>query len=171
MSTYDDTTKEDALRLFLDHVSMSSIAQRESMPSRATLYRWRDDGVCTGGTPWDEYRSQKEAESIREGAGNGGDEWSTLVEDVNTVLSVTLERMKRGEMSVKPSDLKHLLSVKADVEQAQRAHEQGEWKAEVGRELVKMLYRAVRQNVDQRTAEAIYDDFIAIGKQEGFSVG
>lgn len=170
MAEYDDTTKADALRLYLDNVPMSAIAQRESMPARSTLYRWRDEGVCTEGMPWDEYRSQKEAEAIRDGATENEGEWSTLVEDVNTVLSVTLERMKRGEMSVKPSDLKHLLSVKADVESAQRQHEQGQWKREVGRELIKLLYRAVRQNVDQRTAEAIYSDFMAIGQEEGISL-
>lgn len=151
---YSDEIKRKALRLFMSHVPMSQIANREEMPSRQTLYSWRNSGELTDGVGWETYREEQETEVIRQSMDEDMDEWQRMAQDVDEVLNVTFKRMKAGQMSIKASDLKQLLSVKGQIEKKAREHEKSNWRREVAKEVVKSLANTFRGHMSQSDFDA-----------------
>ena len=114
---YSLETKEAARDLFTARVSMTEIARREGMPSKVTLYKWAEEGEATSGTPWEEYRDQKEAKQIqqsREKALRVQNESTqsfleTAKEDVKRLYKVVRDKVEFGEVEVKPKDVAEML--------------------------------------------------------------
>jgi len=157
--TYSETTKKDALRLYMDRVPMTEIASRESMPARATLYRWAEEGEATDGQPWEDYRRDHETAVVHEAIDEDSGQWSKMASDIDEVIRVTFDRLKSGKMTVRAKDLDHLLTTKAKIEKRQREHEKEDWRAEVFCAVFKDLYRCVLEECGEDTAMAVVGRF------------
>lgn len=151
---YSDNVKRQALNLYLDHTPISAIAEMPEMPSRATIYNYKSDGVLTDGVDWSDYRDEVESNSLRRAAeGDSGAFWERFESTAREALISAVERIRDGQTSVRGSDLNQIASALLKRDQLDTRED-----SRVDREdAVRGFLRVLRSRVDEAQYLDLFD--------------
>jgi hypothetical protein len=156
---YSENIQQQALNLYMDHTPLSAVAEMDDMPSRATLYNWKSDGVLTDGVDWKEYREEVEANSLRRAAkGSDSDFWQTFETTAREALISAVERIRDGKTSVRGSDLNQIASALTKREQLDTADHSAVDREEAVTAFLSVLRAHVDSNLFREIADSMKED-------------
>jgi len=122
-SPYDESDVQTALQMTNNGVSVTKIAEHLGI-SRQTLYNWKNEGLLTGGTPWDDWLEdhnafevmRKENEQMAVKVESSDQFWQEQLPKLREAVRSTTDKLAKGEIPLDASDLTEIVGLIRKVE-------------------------------------------------------
>jgi len=149
-SPHTEEQVQKALQMTNDGVSVTQIAEEVGI-SRQTYYNWKNDGLLTGGVPWDEWLDNHHSSEVLRKTNDqkvtrieSRDEfWDDQLPKLRAAIEQTTEKMAEGEVPLDADGLKKVVSMVRKIEN------RGKELAMLQEQFMRKAFFAVREEVSQ----------------------
>jgi len=155
-TNHDDPTVQNALQMFCDGIKVSKICDVIGI-SRQTFYNWKNKGILTDGTPWDDWcdkqqtleKASVENENLTVEVERSDEFWQEQLPKLRKAVQDGIDQLAKSGDMLGPDEITKLMKL------VNRIENRGAELQMLQEEFMRQALFAVREEVDEHTFQVI----------------